>query len=151
MYLMYYSCQFLRTCISFCISYIEMYLCQSCTIWSLCWDDPRGLFSVAVRVFHVIRLVSFWETHLYDDDLFLALYHSHCVYDDLFTLFRCWSFWWVIFSLVWLVTAGTVGLAYGQWLVYGEFNTLRFISRLQLAYKFQGRYSWYQSSRFHSS
>ena len=45
----------------------------------------------------------------------------------------------------------TVKQTYGQWLVYGEFNTLGFVSRPWLAYKLQGHYSWYQSSWFHSS
>ena len=30
----------------------------------------------------------------------------------------------------------TVKQAYGQWLVYGEFNTLEFITRVQLVHKF---------------
>ena len=51
-----------------------------------------------------------------------------------------------ISASAWLVTTGTIKRAYGQWLVYGEFNTLGFISSPRLAYKFQGRYKYLLSS-----
>ena len=70
--------------------------------------------------------------------IFHIVYHYRCNY---LLYFRCVCIQSFIILSAWLVTTETVKQAYGKWLVYGEFNTLGFISRLQLAYKSKERYT----------
>ena len=128
-------------CQTLCISIPVLY------IWSRLVGRP---LSGLVRSFQCICIQYIW---LYIHSLYLAIY-LHCVpYScSVITLFPLYIHSLSIISVsAWLVTTGTVKRAYGQWLVYGEFNTLGFISSPRLTYKFQGHYSWYQSSRFYSS
>ena len=109
------------------------------------WDiHSQDLYVNSVYLYYVI--------HDYICILFTSSYIS-IVYIFIFSIVISFPLFILSLSsslyLLDLSLTETVKQTYGQWLVYDEFNTLSFVSRPWLAYKFQGRYSWYQSYWFY--
>jgi len=108
-----------------------MYLHSSIVFWSRHVGRPLLGLVCTSSVF----VLSF---HDYIFILFISLYIS-IVYHDLCSVVTLFPLYILSLSIIhvsaWLVIAATVKRAYGQWMVYGEFNTLGFVSSPRLAYK----------------
>ena len=92
----------------------------------------------------VIRTCMFSQCTLYSGIMTLYMYFFHLPCIFIVYHYSCsvislssatFILWDMILSSAWLVVTDTVKQTYGQWLVYGEFNNLGFVSRVQLVYK----------------
>jgi len=109
--------------------------------------------------FSVVIVPGLWDI-FYQDLYILSVYLYSVIHDYIYTLFTS-SYISIVYIFIFSIVISfplfilslsfslylldlslteTVKQTYGQWLVYGEFNTLEFVSRPWLAYKFQGRY-----------
>ena len=92
----------------------------------------------------VIRTFTFILVYLYSVPMIIYSFSLPRYISPLCTIFMfsCYLFSLYILSLsiilylLDLSLTETVKRAYGQWMVYGEFNTLGFVSSPRLAYKF---------------
>ena len=111
-------------------------------MWDVRYQDLYLTQCICISALMIIYLLLFTSLYIFYVDHVMIL----CTLFPLYILsLSC------ILYLLDLSLAETVKRTYGQWMVYGEFNTLGFVFSPRLTYKFQGRYSWYQSSWFHSS
>src|ERR1700722_1880030 len=102
-------------------------------LWDIFYQD---LFSLSVYLYYVIR-----------DYICILFTSSYIAIVFIFRFSIVISFPLYILSLIIisylldLSLTETVEQTYDQWMVYGEFNTLGFVSRPWLVYRFQGRYT----------
>ena len=112
-----------------------IYSFQYCILIPTCGTSViRTCTLFSVSVFHIYDYISIsFHLTVYllcGPCLWFSVLYFRCIFLSL-------SF---ITYLLDLSLAETVERTYGQWMVYGEFNTLGFVFSPRLTYKFQGRY-----------
>ena len=129
MYFMYsFLIYILRTCILFMYQTYDMYY-VSHVFWSRCWD-------VYVRLVSSFRVFLFLYCTPYPTGTFIWYYYFAIHLPGGLESCHLWLFFryyvysvYTTYTCYFLLLTEIVKQAYGQWLVYDEFNTLEFISR----------------------